>query len=90
MSAIDSFIIGQRLSDALDDFPPWLIELSANLPERQPRRDAAETIKRELFPVSRRSLEVWPVPTRIVNGRAVARNVDWLREAWTERTRPRS
>ena len=41
------------------------------LPPRIARRDAAPILYAVLgFPVSPRSLEAWPVPTRLVNGKA--------------------
>lgn len=42
-----------------------------NLPPRIARRDAAPILYAVLgFPVSPRTLESWPVPTRLVNGKA--------------------
>lgn len=41
------------------------------LPPRIARRDAAPILYAVLgFPVSPRTLETWPVPTRLVNGKA--------------------
>ena len=51
--------------------PPELQELLARLPVNVDRRTGAELIAQHLFPVSYRSLEAWPLPTRRVNGRAV-------------------
>lgn len=43
----------------------------ATLPPRIARRDAAPVLYAVLgFPVSPRTLESWPVPTRLVNGKA--------------------
>ena len=54
---------------------PNLQELFENMLEKAPafvdRRTAAELITGNLFPVSHRSLDTWPLPTRYVNGRAV-------------------
>jgi len=72
----------KAVSGAVRDLPSRLLELLETLPEYQDRRDAAKTICGQLFKVSHRSLEVWPVPTRIVNGRASGKTADWLREAW--------
>lgn len=45
--------------------------LAAHLPPRIARRDAAPILYAVLgFPVSPRTLESWPVPTRLVNGKA--------------------
>jgi hypothetical protein len=35
------------------------------------RRAGAKLVSDNLFPVSHRSIEAWPLPTRLVNGRAV-------------------
>jgi len=44
---------------------------AANLPPRIARRDAAPVLYAVLgFPVSPRTLESWPVPTKLVNGKA--------------------
>lgn len=44
---------------------------TANLPPRIARRDAAPILYAVLgFPVSPRTLESWPVPTKRVNGKA--------------------
>jgi len=40
-------------------------------PKRMWRRPLAEAISREFFPVSHRSLEVWPLQWQRVNGKAV-------------------
>ncbi len=50
---------------------PDLTTTAANLPPRIARRDAAPVLYAVLgFPVSPRTLESWPVPTRLVNGKA--------------------
>ena len=43
----------------------------AGLPEYMDRRAAADALTRHLFPVSPRTLEVWPLATRRVNGKAL-------------------
>ena len=49
---------------------PDLLGSPASLPPRIARRDAAAVLYRVLgFPVSPRTLESWPVPTRLVNGK---------------------
>ena len=50
---------------------PALLDVVASQPANVDRRTGAELITRHLFPVSHRSLEAWPLPTRHVNGRAV-------------------
>jgi hypothetical protein len=51
--------------------PPDLQEIVAELPPNVDRRTGAALITQHMFPVSHRSLEAWPLPTRHVNGRAV-------------------
>lgn len=50
--------------------PPEL-DLS-QLPVNVDRKTAAELVTKFLFPVSVRTLERWPVPTVVVNGKAVS------------------
>jgi hypothetical protein len=64
------------VSDLLDSvaavpLPHWLEEVLSGLPTNVNRRRAAEEISHYLFPVSHRSLEAWPLPTRRVNGQAI-------------------
>ena len=47
-----------------------ILDLSG-LPQRMDRRAAAKLISQTFFPVSPRSLERWPLATRILNGRAL-------------------
>ena len=51
--------------------PAELLDVLAQQPPNVSRRAGAALISRHLFPVSHRSLEVWPLPTRHVNNRAV-------------------
>jgi len=51
--------------------PSSVLELLADLPINVDRRTAAGLVTKYLFPVSYRSLEAWPLPTRNVNGRAI-------------------
>jgi hypothetical protein len=51
--------------------PPYLQEVVAQQPPNVDRRTGAALITQHMFPVSHRSLEAWPLPTRRVNGRAV-------------------
>jgi hypothetical protein len=66
---------GPTLRDALNSgaakLPAELQELLAQLPTNVDRRTGAALITQHLFPVSYRSLEAWPLPSRFVNGRAV-------------------
>jgi hypothetical protein len=51
--------------------PPDLVERLVDLPINVNRRTGAELVSKYLFPVSFRSLEAWPLPTRHVNGKAI-------------------
>jgi hypothetical protein len=51
--------------------PEHLLDVLASTPANVDRRTGAGLVTRHLFPVSHRSLETWPLPTRHVNGRAV-------------------
>jgi len=55
----------------MSPLPSWLEELLKALPANIDRRRGAAEISRNLFPVSHRSLEAWPLPVRHVNGRAI-------------------
>ena len=44
----------------------------SQLPVNVDRKTAAELVTKFLFPVSVRTLERWPVPTVVVNGKAVS------------------
>src|SRR5690349_8143985 len=48
------------------------------LPRRVDRRAAAELVSRFFFPVSYRSIEAWPLATRLVNGKAVMETAELL------------
>jgi hypothetical protein len=61
-------LLAETASAAL---PPELKGMLASLPVNVDRRTGAALITKHLFPVSHRSLEAWPLPTRHVNGRAV-------------------
>jgi hypothetical protein len=51
--------------------PRELKELLTRLPVNVNRQIGAELITRYFFPISPRSLEVWPLPTKRVNGKAI-------------------
>jgi hypothetical protein len=53
------------------NLPDDLQAVLANQPPNVDRRKGADLITKHLFPVSHRSLEAWPLPTRQVNGRAI-------------------
>ncbi len=61
----------ETLNRSAATLPPELAEKLAELPKNVDRRTGAELITKHLFPVSHRSLEAWPLPTRHVNGKAI-------------------
>jgi hypothetical protein len=64
--------------------PPSLVELLADLPSNVNRRTGAELVTKHLFPVSHRSLEAWPLPTRHVNGKAILATVTLFEHAYAK------
>ena len=46
------------------------------------RRTAANLVTQYFFPVSHRSLESWPLPTRLVNGKAISPTVEVFKVAY--------
>jgi hypothetical protein len=61
--------------------PPELVRILESLPPNVDRRTGADLLSRHLFPVSHRTLEAWPLPTRRVNGKAVVPTVELFRIA---------
>jgi hypothetical protein len=57
-------------SDAVT-LPQHLQDVLSDLPTNVDRRTGADLITRHFFPVSYRTLEAWPLPTRHVNGKAI-------------------
>jgi hypothetical protein len=68
MSRFRDNLVGEAARVAL---PSWLEDVMVDLPANVDRRRGADLITRHLFPVSYRTLEAWPLPTRHVNGRAI-------------------
>jgi hypothetical protein len=61
----------ETVADPAPNLPAGLQEALAAAPPNVDRRTGAQLITKHLFPVSHRSLEAWPLPTRHVNGRAL-------------------
>ena len=74
--------------DSLDSgsiiLPQYLLDVIAEHPANVDRRTGAELVTRHLFPVSYRSLEAWPLPTRHVNGKAVVSTVALFEVAYAK------
>jgi hypothetical protein len=57
--------------------PTPLVDLDlSELPRRVNRNTAAELVTRHFFPVASRTLEVWPITWRYVNGKAVCETAE--------------
>jgi len=67
---------------AAPPMPKWLCDLIEERPRNGDRRRGAGIISDKLFHVSHRSLEVWPVAVRFVNGRNQMGTRELLEEAW--------
>jgi hypothetical protein len=65
----------ETLATDATSLPQHLLEVLGDLPANIDRRTGAGLVTRYLFPVSHRSLEAWPLPTRRVNGKAVVATV---------------
>ena len=59
----------RRIRRHRDPSPKW--QPGMPFPSSTDRRTAAAIVTAELFPVSYRSIERWPIPVRRVNGRAL-------------------
>jgi hypothetical protein len=63
--------------------PPAELDL-ADLPRRVDRSTAAELVTKYFFPVASRTLEVWPLTWRMVNGKAVVETAELFAVAQTK------
>jgi hypothetical protein len=64
------------------ELPEFIVNELPNLPRHADRKTLADIITRLLFPVSHRSLEIWPLRWRFVNGHALAETYEALAHAW--------
>jgi hypothetical protein len=64
--------------------PPDLLELLRSLPVNVDRKTGADLITQLMFPISPRSLEAWPLPTRHVNGHAIVPTDTLFRMAYSK------
>jgi hypothetical protein len=53
------------------NLPSDILAVLAQQPENVDRRTGADLVTRHFFPVSYRTVEAWPLPTRRVNGKAI-------------------
>jgi hypothetical protein len=53
----------------------------STLPRRVDRKTGAELVKQHYFPVTPRSLELWPLDWLLVNGKGVCETADLFRVA---------
>jgi hypothetical protein len=64
--------------------PPYVLKLLENQPINIDRRAGADLITKHLFPVSHRTLESWPLPTQLVNGKAIVSTRTLLEVAYAK------
>lgn len=64
------------------DLPVRLRDLLATLPEYIDDKHAAQIVSQHCFVISPRTIEIWPVAGRYINGSVRRRTADLLREAW--------
>lgn len=78
----------KRIRRHRDPSPKWLP--GQPYPSTTDRRTAAAIVSAEVFPVSFRSIERWPIPVRRVNGRAVVNVAEVLgyAEGLLKKSRP--
>jgi hypothetical protein len=74
------------LLTAAATLPSVLQEVVAQHPPNVDRRTGAGLVTRHIFPVSHRSLEAWPLPTRHVNGKALIPTVVLFEVAYAKLT----
>lgn len=64
------------------ELPDFILDELRKLPRYADRMALASAISRLIFPVSRRTLEAWPLRWRRVNGHAVAETYEAFAYAW--------
>ena len=74
--------IGTVQHAPFEPLPPYIVDELSNLPRHADRKTLADIITRLLFPVSHRSLEIWPLRWRFVNGHALAETYEAVAHAW--------
>lgn len=71
----------QALADDYSDLPPRLRKVLAESPEYVDDREGVKIVNKHCFPTGDRSLEIWWLPTKSINGRAMHPTGAVLREA---------
>jgi hypothetical protein len=66
------------------DLPQYLLDVLKDLPANTDRKTGAPVITKHFFPVSHRTLEAWPLPTRHVNGKAIVSTKDLFEIAYAK------
>jgi hypothetical protein len=61
----------ETIKDEPASLPQHLLDVLKTLPARVTRRYGADLVFQHILPVSHRTLEAWPLPTRHVNGKAL-------------------
>jgi hypothetical protein len=70
------------------ELPEYILSELPNLPRHGDRKTLAPIITKLVFPVSHRSLEIWPLRWRFVNGAAPAMMNGRGRSRATRRNKP--
>ena len=70
------------MQNDVPELPEYIVSELPNLPRHGDRKTLAPIITKFVFPVSHRSLEIWPLKWRHVNGHAVAETYEALAYAW--------
>jgi hypothetical protein len=65
-----------------DELPEYIQRVLPSLPRNADRRTLAPIITRLIYPLSHRSMEIWPLDWRRVNKHSVAATEQALRHAW--------
>jgi hypothetical protein len=64
------------------ELPEYILSELPHLPRHGNRKALAAIVTKLVFPVSHRSLEIWPLRWRFVNGHALAETTEALVHAW--------
>ncbi len=75
LPAAETGSLRDALASSAAPLPPEIRQALAKLPPNVDRRTGADLVRYHFFPVSYRTLEAWPLPTRRVNGKAIISTV---------------
>jgi hypothetical protein len=66
------------------ELPDYLLEVLAGAPINVDRSFGAALVTKNIFPISPRTLEAWPLPTRRVNGKAIMSTATLFKVAYAK------